>query len=242
MIEAIILAGGLGTRLRGVVGDLPKPMARVAGRPFLFWLLASLEEQGFQRAILSLGYRAEVIQDYFGDRFAGMELRYSVEAEPLGTGGALKLATSQVEGERVVALNGDTYTDLDLSKLVYEFDCAQVQLALGVAPSEQSSRYGGVRVDQVSHRITAFAAKSKNAEAYLNAGVYCFRPTIFERYPTENRFSWELDFIRQHLPALTPLAVFGIERFLDIGVPEDYERAPEVISSLQASSKGKLWN
>ena len=117
-MEAIILAGGLGTRLKSVVVDLPKPMAPVNGRPFLAILMDALQEQGFTRIILSVGYRHEAIRDCFGDTYRGMVLSYAIESSPLGTGGAISLAMSLAEQEAVFVFNGDTYLEIDAAALL----------------------------------------------------------------------------------------------------------------------------
>ena len=114
-MEAIVLAGGFGTRLKSVVFDLPKPMAPVAGKPFLERLLKSLAQKGFTRIVLALGYMAEKVIEHFGSRFEGMELVYEIESTPLGTGGAVRLALTQCLTDHVFVFNGDTYLDLEVS-------------------------------------------------------------------------------------------------------------------------------
>ena len=119
-MEAIVLAGGLGTRLRSVVSDLPKPMAPIGDKPFLEYILKYLQKNGIKRAVLSVGYKWETIKEYFGDKFENIELIYSVEDEPLGTGGAIKKAMNQVKNSQVYIINGDTLFDVDLKSLVLE--------------------------------------------------------------------------------------------------------------------------
>ena len=116
--DVVILSGGFGLRLRGMIGDVPKPMAPIAGRPFLELLLRQLKRQGFLRVILSVGYKQEVIREHFGDKAFGLELVYSIETSPLGTGGALREAVHRLRTETALIMNGDSYTDVDLSGLV----------------------------------------------------------------------------------------------------------------------------
>ena len=120
-MEAVVLAGGLGTRLRALAPNVPKPMVPVAGRPFLEILLAALARKQCGRVVLSLGYKAEMVVDHFGDRFAGMELVYEIEQIPLGTGGALRRALVQCQSDHVFVLNGDTYLDLEVDKIEADY-------------------------------------------------------------------------------------------------------------------------
>src|ERR1700726_1352181 len=132
IIEFVVLAGGKGTRLRAIVRDWPKPMADIAGRPFLWWLMTRLKQQGVGRVILSVGYKSEAIQDYFGAAFDGLEISYAVEKEPLGTGGAMKYALEKTRVPQVIVLNGDTYADVSLQGLLGRFDSANTNLAVAV--------------------------------------------------------------------------------------------------------------
>jgi D-glycero-alpha-D-manno-heptose 1-phosphate guanylyltransferase len=235
MIEAIVLAGGEGKRLRPVVRDLPKPMAEVAGRPFLWWLLTQLQQQRLARVILSVGYKAEMIQDYFGDVFEGVEIVYSREREPLGTGGAMRLALEQAKGAHVVALNGDTFTDIDLSDLERVFESSEKDLAIGVTQLEDVARYGAIVIDRETNTVIGFEEKGSTVAGYINAGVYLLRKDIFVKYPVPAKFSFEQDFLATHLGDLKPIAFDGVRAFIDIGVPEDYARAQTLIPEMAAT-------
>jgi len=232
VIEAIILAGGEGKRLRAVVSEVPKPMAEIAGRPFLWWLMTLLDRQPVGRVILSVGYKAEVIQDYFGDAFGGIEIGYSVETEPLGTGGAIRLALEKVRESRVIVLNGDTFTDVDLQSLIRAFESSQTELAVGVTYLNDISRYGAVVIDEKTNTVIGFEEKQGVSAGYINAGVYCLPRDIFLRHLVPTRFSFERDFLAKQLRALRPVAFNGIRAFIDIGVPEDYARAQTLIPEL----------
>jgi D-glycero-alpha-D-manno-heptose 1-phosphate guanylyltransferase len=231
MVECIILAGGQGTRLRAIVSDLPKPMADIAGRPFLWWLMTRLNRQDVGRVIFSLGYRSESIQNYFGTRFEGIQISYAIEKEPLGTGGAMKYALEQASESQVLVLNGDTYADVNLRALLRSLDSESTHLALAVAYQCNSARYGFVAIDERTGIITGFREKEGHGAGYINAGVYCVRRDIFKN-STPAKFSFEHDFLPRHLRVIRPLAVKGARGFIDIGVPEDYARAQSLIPKL----------
>ena len=234
MLEAIVLAGGEGRRLRPVIHDLPKPMADVAGRPFLSWLMSRLNRQGVGRVILSVGYKAETIQDYFGVHFQDLEIAYSVEKEPLGTGGAIKLALEQATQAQVIVMNGDTFTGLDLRDFVTRFESSGTDLAVAVTHLIDVGRYGAVIIDEKSDKILGFEEKQRSSAGYINAGVYCVRPDLFMRYGMPLKFSFERDFLAERLAELRPVAFKETRGFIDIGVPEDYSLAQTVVPALAA--------
>jgi D-glycero-alpha-D-manno-heptose 1-phosphate guanylyltransferase len=229
MIEAIVLAGGQGTRLRPIVPDLPKPMATIDGRPFLCWLMTRLHQQHVGRVILSVGYKSAAIRDYFGNSIDGMEISYSVESEPLGTGGAMKLALDEVSEAAVIVLNGDTYTDVDLLDLMREFDSAGADLAVAVTYLNSIARYGAIVIDEKSNAITGFDEKQGLAAGHINAGVYCLRRDIFVKYSAPAKFSFERDFLPEQLGMLRAIAFRGVRAFIDIGAPGDYTLAQTLI-------------
>ena len=222
--EAIVLAGGLGTRLRPVVADLPKGLAPVAGRPFLAWQLAGLAGQGITRVVLALGYRAEMIRDVLGARCEGIDLAYSLETEPLGTGGALKRAAEGCRTPRVLALNGDTF--LDFAAAAAEQALAPpAAAAIVLASVPDISRYGAVEADDTGW-VHASREKGGAGPGWINGGVYALDlPEISAFWPAEPAFSFE----RSVLPALVAAcrlrAVRARGNFLDIGTPEDFARA-----------------
>jgi D-glycero-alpha-D-manno-heptose 1-phosphate guanylyltransferase len=231
-MEAIVLAGGEGRRLRAVVSDLPKPMANVAGRPFLWWLLTRLAQQRVRRVILSVGYKADVIQSYFGNAFGGIEVAYSVETEPLGTGGAIRLALEKARETQVIVLNGDTYADADLQGLIRTFECSRSDLVVTVTRVNDVARYGGVVIDQETNTIVGFNEKQGTAAGYINAGIYCLRQDTLTRYSVPAKFSFERDFLAKELAILRPVAFAGVRAFIDIGIPADYALAQTVIPEL----------
>jgi len=231
-VEAIILAGGEGRRLQAVVSDLPKPMASISGRPFLWWLMTRLSRQQVGRVILSVGYKAEAIRGYFGDVFSGMELAYSVETEPLGTGGAIRFALEQAREAQVIVLNGDTYTDIELNGLGEKLESSGGDLVIAVTHLNDVSRYGAVLFDGKTETIVGFDEKPGKSAGYINAGIYCLRRDIFARYSVPVRFSFERDFLAKQLSVLRPVAFHGVRAFIDIGVPEDFALAQTLIPAI----------
>jgi D-glycero-alpha-D-manno-heptose 1-phosphate guanylyltransferase len=232
MIEAIVLAGGEGKRLRPVIRDVPKPMADVAGRPFLWWLMSHLQQQHASRVILSVGYKAEVILDYFGEQFQGVQIAYSVEREPLGTGGAIKLALEQAVQRHVIVMNGDTYADLDLPAFITKFESSGSDLAIAVTHLKDVGRYGSIAIDEKSDKLLKFEEKQRSSAGYINAGVYCLRPNIFMKYGAPGKFSFERDFLAPRLVELNPIVFKETLAFIDIGVPEDYALAQTLVPTL----------
>ena len=222
-IEVIVLAGGLGTRLRAAVPDLPKPMAPIAGYPFLYYLLRSLERQGFRRAILSVGFRGDAIRDHFGEHAGGLELRYCTEDQPLGTGGALRAAAQVASGDRVFAVNGDTFASVDCAAMAVQHTLSQDRLTLALMPVPDTARYGAV--ETTGTRIQNFSEKDLSGPGWINAGVYLLERDLLEGLALPECFSFEHEVLRQRLDQLRPAAFFASGYFVDIGVPEDYTRA-----------------
>ena len=228
MMQAIILVGGLGTRLRRVISDLPKPMAPVAGRPFLAWVLDALLEAGFSRAVLAVGYRHEIIRAHFGERYRGLALHYSVEENPLGTGGAIRLAGDQISVFPVFVLNGDTYLELDYRAMLAAHQHAQTQMSVAVCQVPDVSRYGALELeDGVIH---GFLEKGRDGPGYINAGVYLLSAEVIERIPPGEPFSFEQQLLMPQVRTIRPLAFETDGMFIDIGVPEDYARAQHLFA------------
>jgi len=221
--EVIVLAGGLGTRLESVVPGLPKPMAPVAGQPFLTYLLCSLESQGFTRVILSVGYLAGVVQEHFGDRLGNLHLAYSVEQQPLGTGGAIRAAARLACSDDFFAINGDTYASVDFAKMLAQHRSMQDVLSVALMHVADTARYGAV--DAVGSRIQGFTEKGRSGPGYINAGVYLIKRDTLEGHGLPEFFSFEHEVLRLRMQQLRPAAFFASGYFIDIGVPEDYARA-----------------
>ncbi len=227
-MQALILAGGLGTRLRSVVSDRPKPMAFVGGIPFLERLIRRLASQGVEEVILCVGYLWERILEAFGEgKDLGVTLRYSVEETPLGTAGALKKAEALISGTFFV-LNGDTFLEVNLRALQNFHREKKALGTLTVVPMENAGRYGSVQLDSTG-RIRGFLEKglvSTCLPCWINGGVYVFERALLRWVPEGRPVSLE----RETLPALIAAdgPLYGYESrgyFIDIGTPEHYARA-----------------
>ena len=225
-LEAVVLAGGLGTRLRPLVSDLPKPMAPVAGRPFLELLLEQLAAKGFGHVVLSLGHMAEVITGHFGTGFAGMRLSHVIEPAPLGTGGALRLALQACEQDAVFVFNGDTFLDLEVDRVAARWQRHRrpILVAREVA---NTHRYG--RLEVAGERLLAFHGKGVEGPGLINAGCYLLPRTLLA-HCAPAPFSFEADFLQPEVQR-QPFEVFRTAApFIDIGVPEDYLRAQQLLA------------
>ncbi|HTQ35605.1 MAG TPA: nucleotidyltransferase family protein [Steroidobacteraceae bacterium] len=227
--EAIVLAGGFGTRLRGVVADVPKPLARVAGRPFLAWVLDFLASQGLRRAVLATGYMADKVQAAVGGRWQTMDIAYSVESEPLGTGGALKLAASRLHGAAAHVVNGDTFLRYSLSGLEDAAHAAQVPIAVALAQVPDAARYGAVAVRD--GRITAFHEKGGRGPGLVNAGSYYLSAGALQALPVQAAFSFETEVLLPQAAGGRLAAFVQTREFIDIGVPEDFARAQALFAA-----------
>ena len=228
-IPAIILAGGLGTRLRSVISDLPKPMAPVAGQPFLHYIFLYLQKQGITEAVLSVGYKSEVIKEFFGDKYAGINIRYAVENEPLGTAGGIRQAMSMIDSDAYV-LNGDTFFDVDMRDLYQFYTKRSSDIALAVKRMHHFDRYGTVEIGN-QDRVLQFQEKRYKAEGLINGGVYVINKDLFkkveeiEEEALPQKFSFEKDILEKHLVTLRYQGKEYGGYFIDIGIPEDYDRA-----------------
>ncbi|MBL0146358.1 MAG: nucleotidyltransferase family protein [Chitinophagaceae bacterium] len=222
--EAIILAGGLGTRLRSVVSDAPKCMAMVAEKPFLHYVITYLQKQGVSKFIFSLGYMSEVIEDYLLKEFPFLNYQLSVENKPLGTGGAIKLACTKASEKNVLIVNGDTLFDVDIKKLedIHRFMSAECTLAL--KPMEKFDRYGAVEINSNSI-ITSFKEKKYYKEGLINGGCYILNVSQFCTKTFPKIFSFEKDYLEKYVTQHKIYGQIHNAYFIDIGIPEDYEKA-----------------
>ncbi|WP_133512420.1 sugar phosphate nucleotidyltransferase [Candidatus Thiosymbion oneisti] len=229
--EAIILAGGLGTRLRTVVSDVPKPMAPVRGRPFLEYLMDYWIEQGIQRFILSVGYLAEIIESHFGHWYHGCNIDYVPEKTPLGTGGGLRqvLLKTHWQNPQVILANGDTWYEVNLPQLVTDAMFAKKPVTIALKPMQRNDRYGGVGVDGHGH-ITQFGLKA-STRCLVNGGYYLLDTEAvtgqLRNFP--DKFSLEQDFLAAMVKGGNVAASIQDVTFLDIGIPEDYALVPRIL-------------
>ncbi|RHB11748.1 HAD-IIIA family hydrolase [Collinsella sp. AM41-2BH] len=234
--EAIVLAGGFGTRLAHVVPDVCKPMAPVAGRPFLRFIMDQLAAAGFDRVIVADGYRREQIEGFFGSSYRGMAVEYSPEDTPLFTGGAVKRALGRCQSDWVFVLNGDTWLDVDFAAMEAAAADAldNVSAVIAVKRMRGFERYGTVDVD-AGGALTAFHEKRPCEEGLINAGVYLLRRHALDDMP--EKFSLESDYFERVVGYRSLRAVECAGGFIDIGVPEDYELAQTMLAPLAKSWK-----
>lgn len=228
---AIVLAGGLGTRLRTVVANLPKPMASVNDKPFLYYVLTQLQQAGITHVVLSVGYKWESIRDYFGKKFNDIKIDYCVEEEPLGTGGAIKAAMQLCNTANVVVLNGDSIFNFDLQQFINQQLTTPVLMAIRVV--DNAARYGTVSVD-AKGSVTNFVEKTGLIQqGTINTGIYLINKQLFlDNCPTENKFSIEQDYF-QHIVQHQQIQGYMAQGyFIDIGIPEDYARAQHELHTL----------
>ena len=228
-MEAIILAGGIGARLRAAVPDWPKPMAPIAGRPFLEIVLKSLSAQGFSRVILSTGYMAEKISNHFGSEFSGMQLEYSVESKPLGTGGAVSQAARLARTDHFFVFNGDTFIDLDARAVDAVWQRAREPVVVA-REVEDATRYGHLETDR--GYVIKFSEKGEAGPGLVNAGCYVFNTNQFDGYEVGSSFSLETDFLAPLVEHTAVALHVASGLFIDIGVPSDYLRAQDMLAGL----------
>jgi len=223
-MEAIILAGGKGTRLASRLRGIPKPLALVAGRPFLSWLLSYLAQQGFTRILLSVGHLHQEITSRFDHVYDGMRLDYVIEDHPLGTGGAIRFALAQSHDEHVFILNGDTFAKFDHTAMREQHKSSGNPLTLGIAHQDDVTRFGALIIDS-DDRIVGFAEKGRSGPGWINAGVYLMRREFPWPANLPDAFSFENDVLVPMVPNLKPTVFRSAGDFIDIGVEDEYDRA-----------------
>ena len=222
--DIVILCGGQGTRLRSVIKDVSKPLAPVAGRPFLEILLSWFQRAGVKRAVLSTGYLASTISDHFGARFGDIELLYAVDPVPLGTGGGARAGARLCAGEVVLICNGDTYLEFDLPSAV-ALCVATGEPVVVVTPTPDTERYG--RIELVGASEAKFGGRGVVGEGFISGGVYVLPRSLLTQDVRPDPFSLE-DFIFDSTRGGLTHAVVATGRFIDIGVPDDYSRSQDM--------------
>ncbi|MGB0887300.1 MAG: nucleotidyltransferase family protein [Vicingaceae bacterium] len=223
--EAIILAGGFGTRLT-TVQDVPKPMAPINDVPFLQILLDDLLMKGISKFYLAVGHQHKVIMDYFGSSYMGCKIEYVIENSPLGTGGAIKQALEQVKTENVFVFNGDTFFDVDIELMAKQHAENNPEVTLALKPLTEFDRYGAVEVND-NLRITNFAEKQFCKEGVINGGIYLMKTNLFEGLDYPAQFSMEQDYFEKYCSQKQLEGFIDEGYFIDIGIPEDYDKAQE---------------
>lgn len=231
-VQAVVLAGGKGTRLRACVPERPKPMALVAGRPFLEWLLCWLRHWGIREVLLCVGYRAETIRSHFGGGSAwGLRIGYSEEQTPLGTGGALRLALPRLVSDPVLVLNGDSYCEAPLDRFLAFHRQRDAGGSLLLVPGVEPRRYGSVAIDDEG-RVVRFCEKAAGTvDPWVSAGLYLLAPGLLATIPAGRYVSLEREMFPWWLSRLAGFA--GEWPFLDIGTPESYRQAQAFLAGRQ---------
>lgn len=224
--EAIILAGGEGTRIKAIEPNLPKSLIEVNGKPFLYYLISQLQNQGWKHIVLALGNKSSQIVDYTKKFFSDSGIQFSIEEKPLGTGGAIKKALSLCKNENILVLNGDTFLEIDLPNFLKFHENNHADISIAVKKIENGSRFGEV-VFSSDKRINNFIEKKESIEPkWINAGAYIISKKLFNQYEfTANTFSFEKDVLEKYISKLRLMA-FPVEGyFIDIGIPEDLTKA-----------------
>jgi D-glycero-alpha-D-manno-heptose 1-phosphate guanylyltransferase len=221
--EAVVLAGGLGTRLKDVVEELPKSMAPVNNKPFLAYILDKLSSSGFTTIILATGYKTEVIERYFGDEWKGAKLIYSIEKEPLGTGGAILHALPHITSENCFVFNGDTLFTIDFGEMQKEFLDKNPVMTIALKRMSDFDRYGSVTME--GDRIVSFNEKRFIHEGLINGGIYILDRKWFEQNAPGDKFSFEKDIMEINTRRCLITGYISDAYFIDIGIPDDYYRA-----------------
>lgn len=227
MNEVIILAGGLGTRLKSKVPDLPKCLANVSGKPFLFYIINNLRFQNINKFIFALGYKSELVLKYLNEDFKNLNYTYVIEEELLGTGGAIKLALKKVKNANILVTNGDTFFNLDINLefLINKHKKEDSDFTILTKKMIEINRYGVIEIDN-NGRILNFKEKGDYNIGLINAGTYLINVKSFKRYTSgKTIFSVEKNYLEFYVNKLNFYGVEGNGYFIDIGIPEDYEKA-----------------
>jgi D-glycero-alpha-D-manno-heptose 1-phosphate guanylyltransferase len=222
--ECIILAGGLGTRLRETVPKLPKCLAPVAGKPFLFHIIKQLQKQGITHFVFSLGYKHEYIVSFLDTHFPEINRSLSIEDEPLGTGGAIKKALSYCLNKHVGVINGDTFFNVSFHAAnAFHFE-RKAECTLVLKPMLRFDRYGVVTIDE-SNVVVEFKEKKYYESGFINGGVYIIDKDQFEKNILPEKFSFEKDYLEKEVGTSKLTGFVQDEYFIDIGIPEDFNKA-----------------
>jgi len=231
-VSAVVLAGGLGTRLSSVVSDRPKVLADVCGRPFITFILDELAKGGITEVVLATGYLAEQIESFLGDTYKGMRLRYSREVERKGTAGAVRLGLSKVSHEQILVMNGDSFCELDLGRFIDAHNRSDVDVSMAVRQVSDTARYGRVELSP-NNQVVSFKEKVQGygGAGWINAGIYLFPRALLEAIPSEGEVSME----KEVLPNLLSQGVEAFQcdgRFIDIGLPETLNEAQTFFANM----------
>ena len=223
-MEAIVLAGGLGTRLRSAVPDLPKCMAPINGIPFISYLIDHLQKEGVTHFIFSFGYKSATFLSVLEEKLPKHNYKVLIEQEPLGTGGAIKLACTNATQQDVIALNGDSLFKVNVKELMQFHKAKKSQCTLALKPMQNFERYGSVEIDEIQ-KIKSFKEKQFMASGCINGGVYAIDVASFLQKPLADKFSMEQDYLEKYTAEGNFYGFIQDGYFIDIGIPEDYAKA-----------------
>lgn len=227
--EAVVLAGGMGTRLRTIVADRPKPMAEIHGKPFLEYLLDYLVELDIRKTILSVGYMHETIVKHFGRRYRNIELDYAIETTPLGTGGGLRHALFKTSSEVLFVFNGDTYFRVEPDRMISMMEEQDADVVLALRSVADSWRYGTIATGTDS-RIVRFSEKGEHhGPALINGGIYLLKRRTIAEAEFPESFSLETGFFEKKVSELRFFGIPFTGKFIDIGIPETYTAAGNIL-------------
>lgn len=231
-ITPVILVGGLGTRLLSVLEGVPKVLAPVSGRPFLYYLLEKIMDEGFDEAVLCTGYKGNLVKETFGSAVGELKIIYSQEPKPLGTGGALRHAAALIKTGILLVMNGDSYTTSRFSGFIDWFFKKGHSAAILLSRVPDSTRFGLVKVDG-DGRVISFTEKhDQPLPGWISSGVYLLKKSLINSMPSGRQYSLE----REFFPGLIGGGIYGYrnpEAFIDIGTPESYARAPAFFRALR---------
>ncbi len=222
--EAIVLAGGLGTRLKSVIADLPKSLAPVAGKPFLAYLIDYAKQEGIEKFIFALGYKTGQIETFVKEYLPEETYFFSIEDQPLGTGGAICKACKQVSTTDTIVLNADTFFGVPYSNLVKLHEQHKAACTMALKPMKAFDRYGVVEINEFQV-VTGFSEKKFHPAGLINGGVYALAVDLFLQKAFPSVFSFEKDYLEKEYTKENILGMVSDAYFIDIGIPEDYQRA-----------------
>ncbi len=238
--EAIILAGGLGTRLRSKVAELPKSMAPINGIPFLQYQLNYLAQFDIKTVYLAVGYLSEVITEFFGNNYKGMDIVYSFEKEPLGTGGAISQALAETKTDEILILNGDTMFQVELNEFYKSHIENKADFSMALKPLENFERYGVVQLNN-DNQVIGFEEKQFQEAGIINGGVYILNKKALTSYSFPKKYSFEKEFLESKFNKLKFNGFISNGYFLDIGIPDDYDQAQEDFKRYSNWNLDKTW-
>lgn len=222
-LDVIILAGGLGTRLKLVSADLPKILVPVVGRPFITHVFDHLISQKITRVILAVGYKYDAVMTQLGASYKSLQIAYCIEDKPLGTGGAIMQALQQAQSDHVIVMNGDSLYTVDFEKLRQKSITLKADVTLALKPMRSFDRYGTVQL--TGDTVTAFHEKQPCHEGLISGGTYCVHRDLYDEIFLPEKHSWERDVLEKNLHALKIVGDIQDVYFIDIGIPEDYQKA-----------------